>query len=160
MCRSILFICAAAIAAAGAGCYADTANTNVANNNAAAAANANVTTNANTGNANTGIGVNVNISREDFDRNKERFEREAKEAGRKIGSGADDAWLWTKTRAALAYAEDLRDVTINVDVENNVVTLTGSVGSDAQKGKAEQIARSVEGVRDVKNQLAVSGKSP
>lgn len=155
MCRSILFICAAALTAAGSGCYADTANTNVVNSNAA------VATNANT-NSNAGVsgGLDVNISREDFDRNKERFEREAKEAGRKIGSGADDAWLWTKTRAALAYAEDLRDVTINVDVENNVVTLTGSVGSDAQKGKAEQIARSVEGVRDVKNQLAVSGKSP
>jgi osmotically-inducible protein OsmY len=146
----LLFICAAVLTAACAGCDDNAANSN-------ATANATATANANTG---FGINVNANITREDFEKNKERFEREAKEAGRKIGAGADDAWLWTKTRAALAYAEDLRDVTINVDVENNVVTLTGSVGTDAQKGKAEQIARSVEGVKEVKNQLAVSGKTP
>jgi len=155
--RSFLIVCVSVLTAAAAGCYDNTANNNVASNNATVNANANSNTNANAGG---GINVNANISREDFERNKERFEREAKEAGRRIGSGADDAWLWTKTRAALAYAEDLRDVTVNVDVENNVVTLTGSVGSDAQKSKAEQIARSVEGVKEVKNQLAISAKTP
>ena len=155
--RIFLIVCAGVLTAAAAGCYTDTANTNVATVNATVNANTNANVNSNTG---VGININANISREDFERNKERFEREAREAGRKIGSGADDAWLWTKTRAALAYAEDLRDVTVNVDVENNVVTLTGSVGTAAQKSKAEQVARSVEGVKEVRNQLAVSGKTP
>ncbi len=76
--------------------------------------------------------------------------------GRKIGAGANDGWLWTKTRAALAAEDDLRDSTINVDVENEVVTLSGTVASAVQKRKAEEVARGVEGPKNVRNQLTIS----
>lgn len=105
------------------------------------------------GNANEG---DWGISREEFERQKERFEKEAKDLGRKIGNSSEDLWIWTKTRAALAYTDDLRDATINVDVENEVVTLSGTVPTDNQKTKAEEIARSIEGIKSVKNELAVS----
>jgi hyperosmotically inducible protein len=101
-------------------------------------------------------GWSVNISRDEFERQKDRFAEEAKKLGHKVGTGGEDLWLWTKTRAALAYADDLRDVTINIAVDNNVVTLSGTVPSDAQKTKAEEIARSIEGVKIVKNDLTVS----
>ena len=68
----------------------------------------------------------------------------------------NDGWLWVKTRFDLAAADDLRDSTINVDVSNAVVTLTGSVASAAQKTRAEQVAKSVEGVKSVRNELKVS----
>jgi osmotically-inducible protein OsmY len=68
----------------------------------------------------------------------------------------NDAWLWTKTRFDLAAADDLRDSTIDVDVDNGVVTLTGTVASAAQKTRAEQAVKSVEGVKSVKNQLKVA----
>lgn len=97
-----------------------------------------------------------NLSREDFEKTKDRFEKEARELGRKVGNGSDDLWLWTKTRSALAYTEDLRDSTINVDVDNNIVTLSGTVANDAQKAKAEEIARSIEGVKSVTSNLQVS----
>jgi len=48
-------------------------------------------------------------------------------------------------RAVLATTEDLRDSTINVDVDNAVVTLSGTVANAAQKSKAEQVARGVTG---------------
>ena len=48
--------------------------------------------------------------------------------------------LWTKARAAPAAAEDLRDSTVSVDVDNSVVTLTGTVASNEQKTKAGQVA--------------------
>jgi osmotically-inducible protein OsmY len=96
------------------------------------------------------------LSRGDFEKQKESFEKKAKELGRKIGDGADDLWIWAKTRGALAYADNLRDVTIDVDVENNVVTLSGTVPTEAQKAEAEQVARSIEGVKSVKNNIAVS----
>ncbi len=70
--------------------------------------------------------------------------------GRKIGTGLDDGWLWTKTRFDLAAADDLKDSTINVDVESGVVTLSGSVDNAAQKAKAVAVAKSVEGVKGVK----------
>lgn len=156
----------AALAAQAAGCQ-PTANTN--NTNAAITANANVYSNANVypntnanmaanrnagANANGGV-FNANISREDFDRQKERFEREAREAGRKVGPGASDLWIWTKARAALASAQDLRDSTVSVDVDNSVVTLTGTVASNEQKAKAAQVAK-VEGATRVVNNLTVS----
>jgi osmotically-inducible protein OsmY len=60
-----------------------------------------------------------------------------------------------KTRFDLAAADDLRDSTINVDVDKDVVTLTGTVASAAQKTKAETVAKAVEGVKGVRNQLKV-----
>src|ERR1044071_3775231 len=94
-------------------------------------------------------------TREEYDRDKERYSREAKESGRTVGTGINDGWLWVKTRFDLAAADDLRDSTINVDVDKGVVTLTGTVASAAQKTRAETVAKSVEGVTGVKNQLKV-----
>ena len=127
------------------GC-AETASKNNANSNTVATVNSNTrATRANRG-----------ITREEFNKDRARYEIEAKELGRRVGAGAEDLWLWTKTRAALAYAEDLRDVTINVDVENNTVTLTGSVPTVEQKATAGEIAQSIEGVSSVKNELGVT----
>jgi hyperosmotically inducible protein len=126
--------------------------------------NYNANANAN-GNVNRAVNANANANisptpragtREEYERNRERYQREAKESGRKVGSGANDLWLWVKTRFDLAAADDLRDSTINVDVDNAVVTLTGTVATAAQKARAEAVAKSVEGVTSVKNQLKVS----
>jgi hypothetical protein len=130
-----------------------------ANNNGNANVNANVrvtpsptaTVNANTGPAESRRAP----TREDYDRDKDRYQREARESGRKVGTGVNDGWLWVKARFDLAAADDLRDSTINVDVDNSVVTLTGTVASAAQKTRAEQVAKSVEGVKSVRNQLKV-----
>ena len=94
-------------------------------------------------------------TRAEYEANKERYNREAKESGRKVGTGANDTWLWIKTRFDLAAADDLRDSTINVDVDNDIVTLSGTVASAAQKTKAETVAKAVEGVKSVRNQLKV-----
>ncbi len=137
------------------GC-APTTNTNT-NTNTNVNANANANVNANRGaNANSSRrSVNANITRDEYERDKDSFAADARQLGRTIGSGANDGWLWTKTRALLASADDLRDSTINVDVDNAVVTLSGTVASAAQKSSAEKIAKSVEGVSSVKNSLTV-----
>ena len=127
-------------------------NTNTANTNANLNANVNTNTNANA-NANTRRTVNANISREEYERDKESYAEDARRLGRTIGTGVNDGWLWTKTRALLAAADDLRDSTIDVDVDNAVVTLSGTVANQAQKNKAAQIAKGVEGVKSVKNNL-------
>ena len=130
-----------------------------ANENANANANANMAAreaNVNRPAANANENRRVAPTREEYEKNKQKYEREAKEAGRKIGTGASDLWLWVKARYDLAAAEDLRDSTINVDVDNAVVTLTGTVPTAAQKTKAESVAKSVEGVKSVKNMLKVA----
>jgi hypothetical protein len=132
------------------------ANTNTANVNANANANANTNANAN---ANTNTNANRDTSRaptkEEYERDRDRYEREARESGRKVGTGLNDGWLWVKTRFDLAAADDLRESTVNVDVDNAVVTLSGTVATPAQKTKAEQVAKAVEGVKSVKNMLKV-----
>ncbi len=145
----------AALAVLVAGCD------NAANNNRTVNANANANGNANTVAQSTPV-VNANTNtnraptREEYERDKERYNREARESGRTVGSGLNDGWLWVKARFDLAAADDLRDSTINVDVDNAVVTLTGTVASAAQKARAETVAKAVEGVKSVKNQLKVS----
>ena len=132
---------------------------NTANYNRSANANANANANATATPISTPVtSANNNRrapTREEYERDKERYSREAKESGRTVGTGLNDGWLWVKTRFDLAAADDLRDSTINVDVDKAVVTLTGTVASAAQKTRAEAVAKSVEGVAGVKNQLKV-----
>ena len=150
--EGLIFLAALALLVAGCD--------RTANNNANANANAVVNANANA-TATPAAVANNNANRraptrEEYDRDKARYEREAKESGRRVGSGANDGWLWVKTRFDLATADDLRDSTIDVDVDNGVVTLSGTVASTAQKARAEQVVTVVEGVRSVRNQLKVT----
>jgi hyperosmotically inducible protein len=144
----------AALSLAAAGCGGgDNANNTNANANANRAANANANANANAANANANA-RNWNMTREDYNKNENTYRGEAKNAGESIGSGLEDGWIHFKVRGALALVDDLRDSTINVDVDNKVVTLRGSVGSAAQKAAAEKAAH-VEGVTRVTNRLEV-----
>ena len=150
-----------ALVALAAGCQTTTntntnanANTAVVNANVNANANANMNANANA-NANRRA-ANANITREEYERERASWADEARRLGRTIGSGANDGWLWTKTRALLAAESDLRDSTINVDVDNAVVTLTGTVATGDQKARAGRVAQGVDGVKSVKNNLTVS----
>lgn len=97
--------------------------------------------------------LNANISKEDYDRDREKYERDR--GSSTIGQGINDSWLWFKTRAALATTDDLRESTINVDVVNDVITLKGTVANAAQKSKAEQVSKGIEGQKGVKNELQV-----
>jgi len=97
---------------------------------------------------------NTNVSRADYDKNRAEYEKDRGTSS--IGQGVNDSWIWFKTRAALAAADDLRDSTINVDVTNDIVTLKGSVANAAQKAAAEKTAKDIEGVKSVKNELTVN----
>jgi len=151
-------IAIAAMALIISGCNPE-ANNNVNSNANKATAN----TNANTAvarnmneNANTNANTNRAPTREEYERDKERYQREAKQSGRTVGTGLNDGWLWVKARWELAAANDLRDSTINVDVDKGVVILTGTVANAAQKTKAEQVVKSLDGVTAVHNMLKVS----
>src|SRR5215469_445808 len=49
----------------------------------------------------------------------------------------------------------LRDVNVSQDRDKGVVTLSGSVASDADKSKAESIARTIAGGEVIANQISV-----
>ncbi len=152
----LLAICLA-LAVIGVGCSDANTNTNANNMNNA---NANANMNANKANMNANANANANanreMTREDVNKKKDDYLAEAKKLGRKIGTGADDTWLWVKTRSALAAADDLRDSTINVDVANGVITLTGTVASADQMKKADMLAKGIDGQKGVQNKLKVA----
>lgn len=138
------------------GCQTANNNTNANSNTTAVNANANANTSAN---ANANRSLNANMSRAEYERDKDSWADEARRLGRTIGTGVNDGWLWTKTRALLASENDLRDTTINVDVENGVITLSGSVATNEQKTTAGRIAQGVDDVASVRNNLAVTAST-
>lgn len=143
----------AALCLAAAGCDPGT-NTNTANANRAANANATATPTATATPAGSAYNRNYN-SKDDYKKDETNYRAEAKNAGSTIGSGLEDGWIHLKVRAALAAIDDLRDSTINVDVDNNVVTLRGSVANAASKKAAEDASKKVEGVKSVTNKLEI-----
>jgi len=75
--------------------------------------------------------------------------------GRTLGENIDDAGITTTVKAKLA-AEKIATLTrIDVDTNQGVVALNGTVQTESMKVRAEQIARQVKGVRDVINNLRV-----
>ena len=143
----------AALCLAAAGCGPD-ANTNTANANANRAATATPTATPAATPAGSAYNRNYN-SKEEYGKDAANYRAEAKNKGESIGESIEDGWIHLKVRAALAAVDDLRDSTINVDVDNNVVTLRGSVANPAQKTKAADVAKKVEGVKSVTNNLQV-----
>ncbi len=100
--------------------------------------------------------TNSNISREEYDKHRAEYEKD--KGTSTIGQGVNDSWIWFKTRAALLAADDLRESTIDVNVENDMITLKGTVANAAQKSKAETVAKGIEGQKGVKNQLLIKPK--
>lgn len=72
-----------------------------------------------------------------------------------MGEVLDDAGITAKVKTALIAEPGLSGLAIDVDTSGNVVSLHGSVASDAARANAERVARAVGGVKDVKNNLTV-----
>ena len=95
------------------------------------------------------------MTHEEYNKNEANYRAEAKGRGETIGQDIEDGWIHFKVRGALALVNDLRDSTINVDVEKKVVTLRGSVANADQKKKAEDTAKKIDGVTKVVNKLEI-----
>ena len=69
------------------------------------------------------------------------------------GEYVSDAAVTAKVKAALVRAEDIDSMDIEVETYEGHVQLSGFVDSEWQISKAEEIARSVSGVKRVTNSL-------
>ena len=67
----------------------------------------------------------------------------------------DDAYLTDTIRSRLAADQVVKGGAIDVVVTNGAVVLKGTVEEDRQKNKAEKIAKKVNGVKSVDNQIVV-----
>ena len=71
------------------------------------------------------------------------------------GEYVDDSVITTKVKAAIFNEPSLKSAEINVETFKGVVQLSGFVSSQADINKAVEVARSVEGVKSVKNAMRV-----
>jgi hyperosmotically inducible periplasmic protein len=70
-----------------------------------------------------------------------------------------DSVVTTKIKAQLAASKVSSLAMVHVDTDaDGWVQLTGKVANQAEKDRAEAIAKAVEGVKSVDNQLTVTGK--
>jgi len=72
-----------------------------------------------------------------------------------MGEYASDAVITTKVKAAFVADETLSALDIAVETNAGTVTLTGTVGSETETEQAARVARDVEGVKQVQNDLKV-----
>jgi len=89
-------------------------------------------------------------------------QQETKDAGNAVENKADsmgqsiaDSAITTAVKGKYVLDDELKAHDINVDTVGGVVTLTGAAPSDSAIKRATEIAKTVDGVKDVTNQLTV-----
>jgi hyperosmotically inducible protein len=75
--------------------------------------------------------------------------------GQKVGTAVDDTTITTKVKTALAADRDVSATRVHVETKQGEVRLSGNVKSQEERSRAEQIARNVNGVTTVNNELTV-----
>jgi osmotically-inducible protein OsmY len=88
---------------------------------------------------------------------KTMAERQSAET-RDFGSWVDDATTTAMVKSKLIGNSNIAAGKINVDTRDDIVTLSGRVGSSKEKELAEQLAANVSDVEDVKNSLVVDAE--
>ena len=71
------------------------------------------------------------------------------------GEYIDDSWITTKVKSEILNEPTLKSAEINVETFKGTVQLSGFVSSHAAESKAVEVARSVKGVKSVKNNLVI-----
>ena len=70
-----------------------------------------------------------------------------------VGEYIDDTAITTQVKTALMGDEKVKAMDVGVETFKGIVQLSGFVNSVEQKAKAEQLARSVSGVKGVENDI-------
>jgi len=76
----------------------------------------------------------------------------------KTGEVATDTWITTRVKSKFLDESVLKGSDIHVETNNHVVTLTGTVPSEAGRARAVEQAKEVEGVHQVVDKLMIGPK--
>ena len=82
-----------------------------------------------------------------------------KETAQAVKGAVSDSWLTSKTKIELFADERVKGRQVHVETVKGEVFLRGKVDSEAAKTAAEEIAKGIEGVKGVKNDLQVVAPS-
>lgn len=94
--------------------------------------------------------------------NTEKARETGAAIGEKIATGAEQAEraisessMTAKIKAKMALDDTVRALSIDVDTNGSIVTLTGTVHSEGERAKAVQLARETDGITGVNDRLVV-----
>jgi hyperosmotically inducible protein len=93
--------------------------------------------------------------KEDAKEASDDAERSGRDTAGTVGETVTDGWITTKVKSSFVGEDALEDSDIDVDTNDGVVTLTGKVASQAGRARAVAIAKKIEGVKDVKDELKI-----
>ena len=79
----------------------------------------------------------------------------AKSAADRVGKEISDTWITTKVQAMYFLDRDVKGMQIDVATKAGIVTLSGTVATEATRQKAIADARAIEGVKQVVDKLSV-----
>ena len=85
----------------------------------------------------------------------QKMENKTKETTHEVTGAVSDSWLTSKTKIALFADDRVKGTEVRVETVKGEVFLRGKVDSDEAKTAAADIAKGVEGVKTVKNDLQV-----
>jgi hyperosmotically inducible periplasmic protein len=92
----------------------------------------------------------------------ERARQVGAEIGERTAVAADqarramtDGSITAKIKAKMALDDTVKALDVNVDTSGTTVTVTGTVGTEAQKARVLQLARETEGVKQVVDRIQV-----
>jgi len=72
-----------------------------------------------------------------------------------VGAYIDDTTITTQVKSRMLNDKDVAGTSISVETLNGTVILSGFAKSSMERSTAEKIARDVNGVKVVKNEIAV-----
>lgn len=72
-----------------------------------------------------------------------------------IGAYVDDATITTQVKGRFVENKDVDAASIHIETLNGTVMLSGFAKNATEKSTAEALARKVNGVKQVKNEIAV-----
>ena len=85
----------------------------------------------------------------------DKVENKAKKATQEVEGATSDSWLTSKTKIALFADDRVKGREVRVDTVNGEVFLRGKVDSEEAKTAAADVAKGIDGVKNVKNDLQV-----
>jgi len=72
-----------------------------------------------------------------------------------VGAYVDDATITTQIKSRFVESKDVDAASIKVETLNGTVMLSGFAKSATEKAASETIARGVNGVKSVRNEIAI-----
>lgn len=80
---------------------------------------------------------------------------EKKSTTEAVKTNVTDSWITSKAKIALFADSRVSGTSVNVETQKGTLYLRGKVDTDAAKQAAEEVAKGVDGVKSVKNELQV-----